>query len=105
LDTLGSGERHERELLLVVGSGERRVLRRSDEPSQYAAFQQTPSSSDFPGLPWAEWCNGGASGNLFSMPPTEYIPPGNYTLVFWNYGSVMGYLQFQGPLYLAYNLV
>ncbi len=68
--------------------------------TQFATFQQNPSSQDFHGLPWGEWSNAGEWGSILVV---GGLAPGNYTLVVWNYGSENGILQLDGPLYLAFN--
>ena len=72
--------------------------------SEFAAFQQNPSSVDFQGLSWAEWSNSGEWGSLFSYGASNLRwTPGNYTLVIWNSSPENGVLQFDDPLYLAFN--
>jgi len=72
--------------------------------SQFAAFQQSPSPSDFQGLSWGGWSNQGMGGSVLTSSCLDlHLAPGNYTLVVWNSSSGNGVLQFDDPLYLAFN--
>jgi len=70
--------------------------------SQFAAFQQNPSRLDFQGLSCATWSNAGEWGAIIGCSNLHWMP-GNYTYVVWNSSPGNGVLQFDDPLFLAFN--
>lgn len=73
--------------------------------SEFAEFEQNPSALDFQNLSWEERSTSGCWGSILSSGSSEFQwTPGNYTLVFWNYGAGSGTLQFDDPLYVAFNV-